>query len=57
MSFIIVTRNPRNHKLVIISDAAREDDPAEFETENEATSAALSIPVCEAWGFNVVDIP
>lgn len=55
MGFIIVTRNPRNKKLVIVTG---EDDEtvAEFETEGEARAVAMAVPVCEAWGYEAVEI-
>jgi hypothetical protein len=56
MSFILVTRNPRNKKLVIVTDG---DDnvPAEFKSEIEASDAASETTICKAWGYDVIEIP
>jgi hypothetical protein len=62
MSYIITTRNPTHNILVIISRGegwAGDDDTsvAEFETEQAAIDAAKQVPCCDAWGYNVVEIP
>lgn len=57
MSFIIVTRNPRNKKLVVITDGDELDDFAEFGSESDASAVASAIPVCVAWGYDVIEIP
>jgi hypothetical protein len=56
MSYIIVTRNPRVKKLVIVTDG---DDnvPAEFATEREALDAAGNTTICKAWGYDIIEIP
>ena len=56
MSYIIVSRNPRAKKLVIVTDG---DDnvPAEFKTEGEAIEAAHNTTICKAWGYDVIEIP
>jgi hypothetical protein len=55
MGYILVTRNPRTHKLVIVTG---DDDEtvAEFATESEATAVAMAVPVCEAWGYEAVEV-
>lgn len=55
MGYILVTRNPRSKKLVIITG---EDDEtvAEFATESEANAVAMAVPVCEAWGYEAVEV-
>jgi hypothetical protein len=55
MGWIIVTRNPRSKKLVIIHNDEL-DDFVEFGTESEANAVAMAIPVCEAWGFEAVEV-
>lgn len=55
MGWIIVCRNPRNQKLVIIHNDEL-DDFVEFGTESEANAVAMAIPVCEAWGFEAVEV-
>lgn len=56
MSYIIVTRNPRVKKLVIVTDG---DDnvPAEFKTEREAAEAASNTTICKAWGYDILEVP
>jgi hypothetical protein len=55
MGYILVTRNPSSKRLVIITS---DDDKtiAEFVTESEANAVAMAIPVCEAWGYQAVEI-
>ncbi len=55
MSYIIVSRNPRNKKLVIIT-GEDEETVAEFATESEACAVAMAVPVCEAWGYQAVEV-
>lgn len=55
MGWIIVVRNPRNQKLIAITNDER-DDLAEFATEGEANAVAMAVPVCEAWGFQAVEV-
>jgi Mg-chelatase subunit ChlD len=56
MSYIVVSRNPRTNKLVIVTDG---DDnvPAEFGTEDEAAEAASNTTICKAWGYDVIECP
>jgi hypothetical protein len=53
MSYIIVCRNPTSRKLLIISNDDS-NDPAEFETVEEAYEAANGMAVCRAWGVEIV---
>lgn len=59
MSYIIVTRNPRNNRIVVISDGDDNDpDPAVFKTYSEAISAADRVPVIVAgWPYTIVETP
>jgi hypothetical protein len=55
MSYVIVTRNPSNGKLIPITEGEG-DDVAEFETEGQALAAAANTTVCMAWGYQIVDV-
>jgi hypothetical protein len=55
MTFIITTRNPRTRKLVVVMDD--DDEVAEYETEEKAAEVARRVPVCEAWGFEIIEVP
>jgi hypothetical protein len=54
MGYIILVRNPRSKKL---SPVLAEDNEtiAEFETEGDAAAVAMTVPICEAWGYEVVE--
>ena len=58
MTYIILTRNPRTKALVAIV----EEHPAdmntltELTTEGEANKVAQLIPICRAWGYQVVEV-
>lgn len=55
MGYILLTRNPKNDRLIAIAD----DDHgnlAEFGTEIEASDAAHSTTVCKAWGYQIVEV-
>jgi hypothetical protein len=54
MSFIVVTRNPRNKKLIAINDEA--DDVAEFEDSDQAVAAAVNTTACMAWGYEILEV-
>lgn len=56
MSYILVTRNPTTKRLVVVTG---EDDysVAEFDTEGEARAVAMAVPVCEAWGYEALEVP
>lgn len=56
MGWIIVTRNPRTRKLIVVT----EDDcetVAEFATEAAASDAAIGVPVCRAWNYEAIEVP
>lgn len=55
MSYILLTRNPRVKKLVIVTDG---DDnvPAEFESWDEARAAADNTTICKAWGYEIIEV-
>ena len=55
MGWIIVVRNPRNQKLIAITNE-NGDDIMEFGTESEANAVAMAIPVCEAWSFEAIEV-
>lgn len=55
MGYVILTRNPRNKKVVAITD----DDQhhlAEFETYDDAEKAARNTTVCRAWGYDIAEV-
>jgi hypothetical protein len=55
VAFILATRNPRSKRLVVIT-GEDEEAPLEFETESDALAVAMDIPLCEAWGYHIVEI-
>jgi hypothetical protein len=55
MSYILVTRNPRSKKLIPIL-AEDNETIAEFETEGDAAAVAMAVPVCEAWGYETLEV-
>jgi hypothetical protein len=55
MSYILVTRNPRSKNLVPIL-ADDNETIAEFDTEGDANAVAMAVPICEAWGYEAVEI-
>lgn len=57
-SYIIVTRNPGTKKLMVIEEADGEDKScvSEFETEDEAYEHASTIPICRAWGAEILPV-
>ena len=54
-NYIISTRNPRTAKLILITE---EDSElvAEFDTEHDAIRAACHIPICQAWGYELIEV-
>lgn len=56
MGWIVVTRNPRSQKLVILTFGDELDDFAEFSTEGDANAIATTSPLCAAWGYEAVEI-
>lgn len=55
-NYIIVTRNPRTQKLAVVMDEDG-DHPVEFTSEDDANRYAGEMVVCEAWGFDLVEVP
>ena len=56
MSYILVSRNPRTKKLVIITDG-EDNIPFEFERREDAVTAADCTMICKAWSYEIVEIP
>lgn len=56
MSYILVTRNPRSKRLVIITDDPGTDIPTEFKTHVEAEACAAGQKICTAWGYEVLEV-
>lgn len=60
MSYVILVRNPRNDRIIAITDGSIEsDDPpiAVYETEEEAEEAAAHTTACQAWPYSIVEAP
>ena len=55
MSYILVSRNPRTHKLIVIT-GDDDDTVAEFATESDAAAVAMAVPICEAWGYEAIEV-
>lgn len=55
MTYILVTRNPRSKKLIPILGEDNETI-AEFETESDAAAVAMAVPICEAWGYEALEV-
>lgn len=56
MGFIVLTRNPSNGAMIAITDSDINDKLAEFATEAEASDAAANVPVCRAWGYQIIEV-
>ena len=62
VSYIIVTRNPTSQRLMVIQEGAQFPDGtddtviAEFATEDEAYDRAETLPICRAWGAEIVPL-
>jgi len=58
MSYIVVTRNPSNKRLIVITNTDdRENDLiAEFPDEAAAHEMAVKQIVCSAWGYDVLEV-
>lgn len=59
MTYIIVARNPRSKRLVVIADGDIGGDdppPMEYETYEQAIEGADKISVCRAWGFDAIEV-
>lgn len=56
MGYILVARNPRTKLLVVVTRENDDSGPAEFATESEAIAVAMAVPVCEAWGYQALEV-
>lgn len=54
-TWIIVTRNPHNNRLLIIGESG-EDSPQEFSSEGDANQAAETVTACRAWGYEALEV-
>jgi hypothetical protein len=54
MNYILITRNPRGKGILTIT--TDDGDVAQFETEEEAEACADQQPLCQAWGYQVVEL-
>lgn len=54
MSYIVVTRNPSNNKLLVFQNP--DGAPLEFDTEYDAIQAADKINLYKAWGFETLEV-
>ena len=54
MSYIILIRNPRTKKLLAIED--RDDNVDEFATEADAEKIAQGAEICQAWGYEILEV-
>lgn len=64
MSFVIYVRNPATNDIIFVKtyegdegDEMATDTIAQFDTEADARATAEGIAVCDAWGYEVVDLP
>jgi hypothetical protein len=55
VSYILIVRNPRSKKLVPVL-AEDNETIAEFATESDAAAVAMAVPICEAWGYQTVEV-
>lgn len=55
MTYILIVRNPRSKKLVPVL-AEDNETIAEFETEGDAAAVAMAVPICEAWGYQTLEV-
>jgi hypothetical protein len=53
-TFIIATRNPRTHRLVVINND--DENVAEFSCESAAIHAAENTTICKAWGYEIIEV-
>ena len=56
MNFMIVTRNPNGKGLLTIMTGEDCEEIAQYETEGEAIEAAENQILCEAWGYQIVEL-
>ena len=57
VSYVIACRNPSSKKLFFIMDGEGPDELAEFDTEQAALDTAKRMLCCDAWGYNIVEVP
>lgn len=55
MSYILLARNPRTNKLVIVTDG-EDNVPVEFQDREEAIDAAANTMITKAWGYEIAEI-
>lgn len=55
MSYIVVTRNPSNGRLIVMLEG-EDDRVAEFANASAANYAARSAIAFEAWGYEIVEV-
>jgi hypothetical protein len=53
MNYILITRNPTGKGVLTIMT---DDEITQFETEEEAEACANEQPLCQAWGYQVVEL-
>lgn len=56
VTFIVVTRNPLNKKVVVITKGDDDDLVAEYATEDEAIEMADQQVLCRAWGYRILEV-
>jgi hypothetical protein len=54
VTYIVVTRNPSNNRLIALMD--EDDGVMAFKSHGEAYRAALTAAAFEAWGFEVIEV-
>lgn len=56
MSYIIIIKNPRTKKHLVIREDEESDYVMEYETEDEALDATRKMPICNAWSYDIIEI-
>jgi hypothetical protein len=60
MEFFIVTRNPGNGRVLAATESPSEGDYdppiAVFASYDEALATVAKVPVCAAWGWQIVEL-
>ncbi len=54
MNYILITRNPSYKGIITIMND--DEEITQFETEEEAEACATKQPLCQAWGYQVVEL-
>ena len=54
MNYILITRNTLGKGILAIMND--DEEIAQFETEEEAEACADQQPLCQAWGYQVVEL-